>query len=103
MFRRNRFGDLIDRQLRLFAEDHADRLERIRLLRAEYAASSAEDAEGLYGDYADELDWAAEELAALRDAYSATLDEDSGERYLREFSRLARRSFPEFAGIADAL
>ncbi len=49
MLRRNRFGDLITRQLRVFADDEAERLERIRTLRETYARSSAEDAEELYG------------------------------------------------------
>lgn len=97
MLRRNRFGDLITRQLRVFADDEAERLERIRTLRETYARSSAEDAGELYGEYADEVDWAAEELEALRDGYAATLDEETAERYRREFARAVAKALPEIA------
>ena len=65
MFRRRQFGDLIDRQLQVFAEDHGDRLEAIREARAAFRTSDRDEVEERYGDYADEVDWAAEELAAV--------------------------------------
>lgn len=97
MLRRNRFGELITRQLQVFAADEADRLERIRALRDLYARSDAEEAEELYGEYADEVDWAAEELEALRDGYAATLDEDTADRYRGEFARAVAKAMPEIA------
>ena len=97
MLRRNRFGDLITRQLQVFAADEAERLERIRALRDLYTRSTAEDAEELYGEYADEVDWAAEELEALRDGYAATLDEEIADRYRREFARAVAKAMPEIA------
>ncbi len=103
MLRRRRFGELISRQLDLYAHDHADRLQAIWDARTRYRAAGVDDAEERYGDYADEIDWAAEELAEMRDAYAATLDEATDEQYLREFSKAAHKAFPEIAIILDTL
>lgn len=101
MFRRSRFRDVIDRQIQVFAEDHADRLERIREARGAYRASDRDEVEERYGEYADELDWAAEDLAAMRDAYAETLDDDAAEQYLREFARLVGKAMPEIAAALE--
>ncbi len=103
MFRRRRFGELIDSQLGVFATDHADRLDALREARALYQAADASDAEERYGAYADEIDWAAEELAEMRDAYAATLDEETDEQYARAFSKAVHKAFPEIAVILDTL
>ena len=103
MFRRRRFGELIDLQLRVFAEDHADRLAALGATLAEYRAADRDDAEERYGDYADQVDWAAEELAELRDAYAATMEPDLVEQYEREFSRAVHRAYPAIAVILDTL
>ncbi len=97
MIIRRRFGDLIDRQLRVFAEDHADRLARIRATRVDYRASGRDEAEERYGDYADELEWAAEDLAAMRDGFAETLDERVEQRYLEEFRKTVAKRMPEIA------
>jgi len=101
MFRRRRFGDLIDRQLRVFSEDHGDRLAAIRTAHAAYRDAGREEAEERYGNYADELEWAAEELMEMRDAYAAALDEEAEDRYLREFRASVQRSLPEIASALD--
>lgn len=103
MFRRRRFGELIDLQLRVFAEDHAERLASLGATLAEYRAADRDEAEERYGDYADQVDWAAEELAELRDAYAATMEPDLVEQYEREFSRAVHRAYPAIAVILDTL
>jgi hypothetical protein len=103
MFRRKRFGDLIQMQLDVFAIDHTDRLASLRDALLQYRASGRDDAEERYGDYADEIDWAAEELAEMRDAYAATIDPDLVEQYEREFSKAVHRAYPPIAVILDTL
>lgn len=103
MFRRRRFGDLIDMQLQVFAQDHAERLEALRATLAEYRAADREEAEERYGDYADQIDWAAEELAELRDAYAATMEPGLVEQYEREFAKAVRRAYPAVADALDEL
>lgn len=95
-----RFGELIDRQLALFATDYADTLRGIDDARDTYNACDAQEASHAFGDYADRRDWAADDLLALRDAYAETLDADMARRYRREFARVAGRRFPE---LADAI
>ncbi|MFM7693653.1 MAG: hypothetical protein ACKO7U_05015 [Actinomycetota bacterium] len=103
MFRRRQFGDLIDRQLQVFAEDHGERLEAIREARSAYRTSDRDEVEERYGDYADELDWAAEELAAMRDGYAETLDDGDGtaDRYVSEFNRAVQKTMPEVAAALE--
>jgi CHASE1-domain containing sensor protein len=97
MIIRRRFGDLIDRQLRVFSEDHAEQLARIRATRGSYRESGRDEAEERYGDFADELDWAAEDLAAMRDGYAETLDERAERRYLEEFRKTVAKQLPDIA------
>jgi hypothetical protein len=103
MFRRRQFGDLIDHQLRVFAADHGDRLAAIRQARSAYRTSDRDEAEKRYGNYADELDWAAEELALMRDGYAETLDAGDGtaDRYVAEFNRAVQRTMPEIAAALE--
>jgi hypothetical protein len=103
MFRRKRFGQLIGMQLDVFAIDHADRLESLRAALEQYRGSGREEAEERYGDYADEVDWAAEELAEMRDAYAMTLEPDLAEQYEREFSKAVHKLYPPIAVILDTL
>jgi HAMP domain-containing protein len=103
MFRRKRFGELIAMQLDVFAIDHADRLQALRDALEQYRASDRYAAEERYGDYADEIDWAAGELAEMRDAYAATIDPDLVDQYEREFSKAVHRVYPPIAVILDTL
>ena len=103
MFRGKRFGELIKMQLDVFAIDHADRLRSLHDTLEQYRASDRFDAEERYGDYADEIDWAAEELAEMRDAYAVTLDPELVEQYEREFSRMVHKVYPPIAVILDTL
>ncbi len=67
MFGRNRFGDLIARQLDIFGEENAELLVEIGEYRERWRRASREGAEEAFGDEQDRVDWAAEALVgALR-------------------------------------
>ena len=93
-FRRNRFGELVRRQLDLFAEDEAALLEEAEEAERAYDAAERDDAEELYGDYQLALESLAERLGELRDTYAATLDESAADEYAAAFERAARRRHP---------
>jgi hypothetical protein len=100
MFRRRRFADTIERQLDLFATESADLLADVEEAERAYDESDRDEAEEAYGDYQDRVEWAAEELAKLRDAYAMTLDGDAPDAYEAEFDRAAARRFPR---LGDAV
>ena len=93
-FRRDRFGDLVRRQLDLFAEDAADLLKEADEAERGYDGAEREDAEEAYGDFQLVLESVAERLEEVRDTYAATLDPDAVEAYERSFERAARKRFP---------
>lgn len=93
-FRRNRFGELVRRQLDLFAEDEAALLEEAVGAERAYDAAERDDAEELYGDYQLVLESVADRLGELRDTYAATLDESAADEYAAAFERAARRRHP---------
>lgn len=89
--RRDRFGDVIARQLDVFAEDEADLLAECRTRELEYDRAPREDAEEAYGDYMDTVEAATEALAEMRDVFARTLDETAAEEYEDAFNRAVRR------------
>jgi hypothetical protein len=100
LFRR-RFSDVVARQLDLFEGEHAEALDAVRRARRRHVGSDAEDAEETFGDYADQVEWAAEDLAALRDTYAGTLDDAAADAYRSAFARAVRRRFPALAGAVE--
>ncbi len=94
--RRDRFGDVIARQLDVFAEDEAELIAECRDKEREYDRSPREDAEQAYGDYVDSVETATEALADMRDRFAGTLDEESAEEYEEAFNRAVRRRWPPF-------
>ena len=94
IFRRNRFGDLVRRQLDLFEEDEAELLQEAETALRAYDDAEREDAEEAYGDYQLVLESVVESLEELRDTYATTLDDDSREAYEQAFGRAARKRFP---------
>jgi hypothetical protein len=100
MRRGRRFRDLVERQLDLFATENADLLEELRGARTRWAAAGVDEAEEAFGDEQDRVDWAAEALADIRDAYARTLDEDTAEEYREAFGRGVRR---RYGALADAM
>ena len=96
LFRR-RFAEVVERQLDLFAADHAGDLGAIEAARDQHRRAAAGDEAEAFGDYQDRVDWAAEDLLGLRDGFAATLDPDGERGYRRAFARAAARRFPELA------
>jgi hypothetical protein len=94
--RRGRFGDVVRRQLELFAEEHADLVEEADEMLRRYDAADRDDAEELYGDYQLVVEAATEALADIRDRYKRTLEEEIGDRYEDEFNRAAAKRYPAF-------
>ena len=100
--RRKPFADLIDRQLAFFEQEHAALLEEARRAERAYDDADREDATERYAEYDDLVDTGTELLAGIRDAYSATLDEETAEAYEAAFNAAVARRFPDFAvGIED--
>jgi hypothetical protein len=97
MFRRRRFGDLIDTQLDLFERDHADVIGDAREKLERYDNAGRDEAEERYGEYVDAVETGTELLADLRDHFARTLDEATAEQYEREFNRAVARRLPAFA------
>ncbi len=95
MFRRARFGGVIDTQLDLFVRDHRDVLDEVDERLRAYNSTNRDQAEELYGDYVDAVETGTELLADIRDYYAATLDDPA--RYLQEFNRAVARRWPELA------
>jgi uncharacterized protein YukE len=102
MFGRSRFGDLITRQLDLYAEEHRDLLAEITEYRDRWRRASREGAEEAYGEEQDRVDWAAEALSDLCDRYAATLDEETEAEYRRTFTKAVRRRMPAIADEFEA-
>jgi hypothetical protein len=96
-FRRNRFGDLITRQLDLFERDHRDVIEEAQARLDAYNRADRDQAEELYGDYVDAVETGTDILTDIRDAYARTLEEGVEERYEREFNRAVEKRLPPFA------
>ena len=94
-FRRNRFGDLVRRQLDLFAEDEADLLREADDAERAYDAADRADAEEAYGDLQLVLESIAERLEEIRDTYASTLDAAADAAYAQAFARAARKRFPK--------
>jgi len=98
-FRRNRFGDLVRRQLDLFAEDDADLLREADEAERAYDAAERVDAEEAYGDLQLVLESIADRLEEIRDTYASTLDADADTTYAQAFAHAARKRFPKLPAL----
>jgi hypothetical protein len=95
IFRRQRFADVVARQLAVFAEDEAHGLlQEIRDAKGVYDRADRDEAEERYGDYMDVVEAATEALADMRWRYAATLDEDAAADYEEAFNRAVRKRWP---------
>ncbi len=99
--RRSRFAELVDRQLRLFAEDEAELLAEAQAAQTRWRRSGRDDAEDAYGDWQLVADAIADRLLDLRETYAATLAGGAADEYRAAFARAARRRFPEAAGLLE--
>ena len=99
--RRNRFEDVISRQLAYFERDEADLIRQCEEAEQRYERSDRDDAEELYGEYVDLVEAGTEVLADLRWSYAATLDEEAAEAYEEEFNRAVKKRLPRFGSEID--
>jgi hypothetical protein len=97
ILRRSRFGDVIRRQLDLFAHERAGDIQETQDRLDAYNAADRDDAEELYGDYVDAVDLVKDLLEEVRDTYAQRLDEETREVYEREFERMLAKRWPRFA------
>ena len=95
--RRGRFGDVISRQLDLFARDHVYAIEEVNERLEAFNRADRDEAEELFGDYSDAVETATELLADIRDAYSRLLEEGIDEVYEAEFNKSVLKRWPPFA------
>lgn len=96
MLRRNRFADVISRQLELFERDEAALIRQCVDAERAYDRADRDDAEERYGDYVDLVESATEALAELRWSYASTLDEEAAAEYEQAFNRAVKRRLPRF-------
>jgi hypothetical protein len=99
MLRRRRFGDVVDTQLDLFAQDEDELLREAEEADAAWTKAGRDEAEELYGDYQLVADAIGERLYDIREAYAGTLDEDAAEEYRAAFDDAARKRFRRFAAF----
>jgi hypothetical protein len=99
--RRNRFGELVRRQLDLFEDDAGELLAEAAEADAAWTRADREGSEELFGDYQLVVDEIAERLLDVRETYAATLDEPVAHEYRAAFDRAARKRFRPFAGLLD--
>jgi hypothetical protein len=97
VFRRQRFSDVISRQLELFRREQTDLFREIEAAEANYDRADRDEAEELYGDYQDLVETGTEVLADLRDHFASSLGEQAAEQYEAEFHDAVRRDLPRFA------
>ena len=96
-FRRRRpFAEVIERQLDMFARDHAGLLAECDAALRAYDDAAAEEAEERYGGYVDLIEAVRDDLEGLRDGFASTLDEETAERYESAFALEARRRYPRY-------
>ncbi|HET8894104.1 MAG TPA: hypothetical protein VFM96_08425 [Gaiellaceae bacterium] len=88
----HRFGDVISRQLDVFAEDEAEGLlAEVSEMKQRYDDAGRDNAEEAYGDYADVVDAVKDALADVRNRFATTLDEHTAEAYSAAFEKAARK------------
>ena len=97
MIFRRRYGDVVRRQLDVFALDNADLLAEIEAVLRAYDEAPRDEAEERYAEYDDLLDTGRELLAELRDGFRSSLDENAAEEYEAAFDRAAAKRFPHIA------
>ncbi len=100
IFRRNRFRDLVERQLDLF-EGETGLLDEAAEADSAWTSANAAESEELYGDYQLVVDAIGTQLHDIRETYAATLDDRTAEDYRRDFDRAARRRFGRLASFLD--
>jgi hypothetical protein len=96
LFRRP-FADVVERQLALFAADHARLVEAAVEARRAWRRAPAEEAEERYAELLDLVEEGREALTDLRDRYAASLPPEAEAAYRAAFARAVSRRWPTFA------
>ena len=94
---RDRFADVIRRQLDLFAREEAELISDCEDAERAYDAAERDEAEERYGDYQDLVETGTEALAELRDNFASAMADEAAEDYEAEFNRAVAKRFPRFA------
>ena len=97
MIFRKPYRDVIDRQLALFAEEHAGLIRDIDAAERAYDRAERDEAEERFGDYSDLVETATEVLADLRDHFASRLEEEASETYCAAFNHAVLKRWPPFA------
>ena len=100
IFRRGRFGDLVERQLELFAAE-TDLLEEAADADAAWTNASSDETEELYGDFQLVVDAIGEKLYEIRETYAATLEPGTADEYRAAFNRGAQKRFGRYASFLE--
>lgn len=96
MLRRGRFAEVIGRQLDLFVRDNLELLEACDSAERAYDQAGRGEGEERFGDYQELVEDGTEILAALRDNFASTLDEEAAEEYEAAFNRAVVKRLPRF-------
>jgi hypothetical protein len=99
--RRGRFGELVERQLDLFATDEAELLKEAGAADDSWSRSPTEESEERFGEYQLIVDAVADRLYDVREAYASSLDEEIAEEYRSAFNRAAAKRFRRFAALLE--
>ena len=89
--RRERFRELVERQLDLVRRDDAELWEAMDDAERAYDATERDEAEEHYGDYLLAVEACADRLGEVRDGYARTLDGGAADEYREAFDRTAAR------------
>lgn len=100
ILRRNRFGDVVDRQLDLF-ESETELVAEAVEADAAWSRADADASEELYGDYQLVVDAIGEQLHDLRETYAATLEDETAEEYRSVFDKAARKRLGRLAAFLE--
>ena len=100
IFRRSRFGDLVQRQLELFASE-TELLDEAEKADAAWTSADVDETEELYGDFQLVVDAIGERLYDIRETYAATLDASIADAYRGEFDRAAQKRFGRYASFLE--
>jgi len=93
ILRRNRFAELVRRQLDLFELDDAALLSEAREAEEAWRRAGRDDAEEAYGDWQLVVEAMAERLSEIRDTFASTLEEEPADAYRRSFDHAAEKRF----------
>ena len=101
IFRRKPFHELVERQLELFAVEHASLLDEAEEADAAWTSADAAESEELYGDYQLVVDTIGERLREVRETYASSLDELTADEYRDAFDRAATGRYRRYVSFLE--